>query len=86
MAKKIIRIELTFPEALIKEPVIYTAAKKFNFIPNIRKAEVTQTTGKIELELEGTAKDLEKAIEYFERKGIEVRLISEVLPSSNALP
>lgn len=74
-AKKLIRVILTFPEALIKEPIIYTAAKKFNLIPNIRRAEVTETLGKIELELEGTAENLERIIRYFKKRRIEVELI-----------
>jgi ABC-type methionine transport system ATPase subunit len=73
-SKKLIRVILTFPEALIKEPVIYTAAKKFNFVPNIRQAKVTERLGKIELELEGIAENLEHGIRYFKRRGIEVKL------------
>ncbi|MEW6040610.1 MAG: NIL domain-containing protein [Elusimicrobiota bacterium] len=54
--KKIISamVKLTFPQALIKKPVIYTMAKKFNIIPNIRRGgvfmqqskEITRKNGK----------------------------------------
>ena len=72
-SKKIIRIELVFPDKLIKAPVIYTAAKKFSLIPNIFRAEVTEAAGKVQLELEGKIADLEQSIRYFERKGIGVK-------------
>lgn len=76
MDKQIIRIELIFPDKLIKEPVVFTAGKKFSIIPNIIRAEVTEKTGEIELELEGVVKNLERGIRYFKNKGIKVKLIS----------
>ena len=33
------RVKLTFPQDLIKEPVIFTMAKQFNVVPNIRRAQ-----------------------------------------------
>lgn len=78
MTKRAIRVVLTFPDKLIRDPLIYTAAKNFSLIPNIRQAKVTEAIGKIELELEGTAKKLERGISYFKRRGIEVELISPI--------
>ena len=70
MAKKM--AHLVFPQKLIRKPVIYTMAKKFDVIPNIRRAKVTETVGEMTLELAGTKEDLEKAIRYLERIGIKV--------------
>ncbi|MFH1996916.1 MAG: NIL domain-containing protein [Candidatus Omnitrophota bacterium] len=69
MAKRI--VHLIFPQKLIKEPVIYTAAKKYNVIPNIRRAKITEKIGEVTLELSGTAADLEKARKYFEKTGVK---------------
>ncbi len=69
------RVKLTFPQQLIKEPVIFTMAKKFNVIPNIRRARVTETVGEMILELEGTEEDLEKGIKWLKEKGVEVELV-----------
>jgi ABC-type methionine transport system ATPase subunit len=63
---------LVFPQKLIKEPVIYTVSKKYNIIPNIRRAKVTETVGEVTLELSGTKENLEKARKSFERRGIKV--------------
>ena len=56
------RIKLTFPKDLIREPVIFTMAKKFDVMPNIRRAKVTETMGEVVLELEGTEARLEEGI------------------------
>lgn len=70
MAKKM--VHLVFPQKLIKKPVIYTVAKKYNIIPNIRRAEVTETVGEVTLELGGSKENLEKATKYLEKIGIKV--------------
>lgn len=73
MAKK--RVKLTFPQRLIKEPVIFTMAKKFDVMPNIRRARVTETVGEMVLELEGTEENLEKGIKHLREQGVEVELV-----------
>jgi L-aspartate semialdehyde sulfurtransferase ferredoxin len=69
------RVKLTFPQNLIKEPVIFTMAKQFNVMPNIRRARVTETVGEMILELEGTEENLEKGIKWVRKKGVEVELV-----------
>ncbi len=68
------RVKLTFPQHLIKEPVIFTMAKQFDVMPNIRRARVTETVGEMVLELEGTDENLEKGMHWLREKGIEVEL------------
>jgi ABC-type methionine transport system ATPase subunit len=70
MAKRI--AHLIFPQKLIKKPVIYTMARKYNVVPNIRRAKVTEKTGEVTLELSGAKKDLEKATRYLEKSGVKV--------------
>jgi ABC-type methionine transport system ATPase subunit len=65
-------VHLVFPQNLIKEPVIYTMAKKFNLVPNIRRAKITETVGEVTLALEGTEENLEKARLYLEKIGVKV--------------
>lgn len=69
------RIKLTFPQNLIKEPVIFTMAKQFNVVPNIRRARVTETVGEMVLELEGSEEDLENGIKWLREKGIDIELV-----------
>ena len=69
------RVRLTFPQNLIKEPVIFTMARQFNVVPNIRRARVTETVGEMVLELEGAEEDLEKGIQWLKEKGLEIELV-----------
>lgn len=73
MPKKM--VHLVFPQKLIKKPVIYTMAKKYNVIPNIRRAKVTETVGEVTLELSATKENLEKARKYLEKTGIKVESV-----------
>jgi ABC-type methionine transport system ATPase subunit len=69
------RVKLTFPQHLIKEPVIFTMAKKYNVIPNIRRARVTETIGEMVLELEGNDENVRKGIESLKEAGVDVELV-----------
>lgn len=69
------RIKLTFPQNLIKEPVIFTMAKRFDVMPNIRRARVTDTVGEMVLELEGTEENLEKGIQHLKDQGVDVEIV-----------
>ncbi|RMG70300.1 MAG: ferredoxin [Nitrospirae bacterium] len=67
-----VRVKLTFPQHLIKEPVLFTMAKKYDVMPNIRRARVTETVGEMILELEGDEKNLEEGIESLRQQGVQV--------------
>ena len=69
------RIKLTFPQHLIKEPVIFTMAREYNIIPNIRRARVTETVGEMILELDGSEENVEKGIESLKQQGLSVELV-----------
>jgi len=66
------RVKLTFPQHLIKEPVIFTMAKKYDIMPNIRRARVTETVGEMVLELEGSEENLTKGINFLKQQGVLV--------------
>jgi len=69
------RVKLTFPQHLIKEPVLFRMAKTYDVMPNIRRARVTETVGEMVLELEGTEENLEKGIQSLMDQGVEVELL-----------
>lgn len=73
MAKKM--VHLVFPQKLIKEPVIYTMALRFDVIPNIRRAKITEEVGEVTLELSGTKENLEKAEKYLSKVGVKFEFI-----------
>jgi ABC-type methionine transport system ATPase subunit len=73
VAKKM--VHLIFPQKLIKEPVTFRMAKKFDVIPNIRRANVTETVGELILELEGEQENIDKGIKYLTDIGVKVEPI-----------
>jgi ABC-type methionine transport system ATPase subunit len=77
-----IKVHLTFPEELIKEPIIYNLVIKYNVITNIRRANVDIKFGWVDLELSGTEENLEKSIEYLKSIGIQVDPIEKDIVES----
>jgi len=70
MAKR--QIMFTFPQKLVKEPLIYNLSSQFKVITNIRRADISQDRGWVVLELEGEEAAIEKAIAWVSDKGIRV--------------
>ena len=66
------RVRLTFPEALIKEPVISTISRRYDLQTNIRRADIRETTGWVILELSGEEEDLDEARRYLDEIGVRV--------------
>ena len=66
------QVLFTFPQKLIKEPVIYDLGIKFNVVTNIRRADVSESKGWVVLELEGEEENIDKGIEWVISKGVRV--------------
>lgn len=69
------RVKLTFPQNLIREPVIFKMARKYDIMPNIRRARVTETVGEMILELEGSEENIKQGIESIKQQGVDVELV-----------
>jgi ABC-type methionine transport system ATPase subunit len=67
------RLCLTFPPALIKEPLIWKLAQRFPVVTNIRQASVTDVIGIVTLELDGRRSDIKAAIKWLEKQGVSVQ-------------
>jgi len=74
MAKS--RVMFTFPQELIKEPVIYNLGQQFKVVTNIRRADVPEDRGWVVLELEGSQEAIEQGIAWVISKGVRVDPIS----------
>ncbi len=70
MAKKLVK--LTFPQQLIKQPLTFEMAKKYDIMPNICRAKVTDKIGELVLELEGKEQDLIKGVDFLKKSGVIV--------------
>ncbi len=68
---------LTYPSALIKEPIIYLLGKKFDVVTNIRGANVSDEMGLMALEIEGSALEIDRAVVWLRAQGITVEPIEK---------
>ena len=68
---------LTYPKKLVKEPLIYQMARKFDLVFNVRSASVSEFIGIIALELDGRPEIIEAAVEWFRAQGVTVEPIEK---------
>lgn len=66
------RVRFTFPENLIKEPIIHKLGHEFEVITNVRMADVDEHTGWVVLELEGAADEIERSLAWAQDRGVRV--------------
>ncbi len=67
-----LKVHITFPEDKIKEPIIHQIGKDYRVITSIRKADVTEKTGWVDLELTGEPSEIERTLEGLRKKGVKV--------------
>ena len=70
-----VHARLTFPEALVREPVIARLALDHQVIANIRRANVEDHTGWIVCELSGATEALDAGIAWLAETGVKVDLL-----------
>ena len=66
------QVMFTFPEGLIKEPIIYNLSHQFNIVTSIRRADISESKGWVVLELEGEEKEIEQGIAWVKSKKVRV--------------
>jgi ABC-type methionine transport system ATPase subunit len=69
------RFHLTFPEHLIREPMVYRIGRDFDLVPNIRRANIEETAAWMIMDLEGADDDIARAIAWLEEGGVKVERI-----------
>jgi len=67
-----VRLFVSFPEDLVDRPMIYEIVKRFDVVPNIRRANVEANSGWVILELNGMPDQLDASIGYLEEVGCTV--------------
>jgi ABC-type methionine transport system ATPase subunit len=67
-----LRFHIRFPEDKIKEPVIYQIGHEYKVVTNVRRADVRETTGWMDVELTGETAEIERAVEGLRKKGVLV--------------
>lgn len=74
------RLHLTFPDELLREPVITTLARDFRLDITIRRADVDLEVSWMVLELTGEPHELRAGRDFLEQRGVGVnRAAGDVL-------
>jgi L-aspartate semialdehyde sulfurtransferase ferredoxin len=76
-----VRVKLTFPEELVREPIIARMVQEFDIVPNIRRADVGEETGWIICELDGEPTTVDRAVEWLRAEGVQVDLLGDIVES-----
>ena len=76
-----VRVKLTFPDELVREPVIARMVREFDVVPNIRRADVGEDSGWIICELDGDAATVDRAVAWLQGEGVRVDLLGDVVES-----
>ena len=63
------RLFVSFPEALVRRPMVYEIVKRFDVIPNIRRANVEDDSGWMIMELGGADDAREQALAWLREQG-----------------
>lgn len=67
-----LRFHIRFPEEKIPEPVIYQIGREYQVVTSIRRADVRETTGWMDVEFSGETEEIERAIGGLREKGMLV--------------
>jgi ABC-type methionine transport system ATPase subunit len=74
-----VRVKLTFPESLVRQPFMATLVRDHDVVPNIRRANVDEHEGWIVCELNGQPQAVESALAWLRDEGIRVDLLGDVV-------
>ncbi len=66
------RVYLNFTAEGVTQPIIYHVIKKFDVIPNIRGASVTDEVGIMSVEFSGPREEVDKALDWIRKQGVKV--------------
>ncbi len=75
------RVKLTFPEDLVREPVIARLVRLHDVEPNIRRAQVDGHGGWIICEIAGVPESVDSAVAWLREQGVSVDLLGDVVES-----
>jgi ABC-type methionine transport system ATPase subunit len=76
-----VRVRLTFPEQLVREPVVARLALDHGVLANIRRANVEEDHGWIICELTGTGEALDNATAWLRSTGVQVDWLGDPVES-----
>jgi L-aspartate semialdehyde sulfurtransferase ferredoxin len=74
-------VKLTFPEQLVREPIVGRMVRDFGVMPNIRRASVEEHVGWMICEIDGDQDRIDAAMAWLVDLGVQVDRLSDVVES-----
>ena len=73
-----LRVQLDYPLAHVKEPILYHLVTDYQLVPNIRRANIdVHTGGMLVLQLKGEPANVQAGLEFLRGLGITVTEIAD---------
>ena len=66
------QFHLTFPEHLVREPMVYRVGREFEVQTNIRRANVDEQTAWFIIDFEGEEAEIDRAVAWLAAEGVRV--------------
>lgn len=76
-----VRVKLTFPEQLVRQPIIGRMVQEFGVLPNIRRASVEEHVGWMICEIDGDGSHVDAAVAWLVGLGVQVDRLNDVVES-----
>lgn len=74
-----VRVRLTFRDELIKEPLVGKMMRRYDVLPNIRRADIDDTLGWMICEITGDRATVEEALAWIASEGVQVDRLGDVV-------
>ena len=70
------RVRLTYPPALLDQPILSSLITQFNVLLNVVEANVTSEQGWFVVDLQGSAEAVVRGLDWVAEQGIQVEEMS----------
>lgn len=67
------------------EPILCKLAKNYEVVVNLRRAQVTEESGLLEIDIEGAIEDVDRAIAWLQTTGLSVSALDRCVADGSNL-
>jgi ABC-type methionine transport system ATPase subunit len=76
-----VRVRLTFPDELVRQPIVARLVSDLGVVANIRRADVGEHEGWMICELDGDPDAVDRALDWLRDEGVRVDLLGDIVES-----
>ncbi|MDA8058318.1 MAG: NIL domain-containing protein [Actinomycetota bacterium] len=76
-----VRVRLTFPDELVRQPIVARLVSELGVMANIRRADVGEHEGWMVCELEGDPDAVDRGLGWLRTEGVQVDLLGDIVES-----